>query len=543
MKKCSGALRKHHFSAATRKMVSDSPIRFDQSPIISSRVYALIAEKIKFVASSADVGFYQYGSNFPLESESPAAKKSLHFSSPDENLESPAVAVSGDRDGTVEDEETLINLRQKAHRQRKAKGKKPMVPAVSRKEVPALEVPRCQPGLAQVATRRFTRSRPNQTLAALCPPKKRVREDLHQEQNAANINVRDNIERSPAKSGNKVPSQSLPRSSVFRSSLHQDLWPFVCARSFRREHTLVPAKVKHLGIVDVLKDLGILNTVLNVPSFVKNVVLEFYCNLSTEINDIKSEHFHQTFVRGGFVNFSPQVINEFVGSVPFFGVTMEGGMDIVVAEITGGLLTSWPDSGGIRASCLSYTYSVLHKVALRNWMPNTHSSVVRQGLALVLYQIGTKGSFNFGQLVFDQVVKHAEKQVVGKPLGFPSLIFGIIQSQQDVLKGNDVFEPNAPLVVITDKLRNAAYHVNDAPTAVITDDDVVYSQPQSFSDEGLQDFQKELIVRELELQSAYLGRLIKSSQSRKSMLDALLADLRKHAAANDTAEGDASPSF
>lgn len=512
----------------SEKMVSGSSVCADQSPQISLGISARIVKNIQFVASAADAGFNQYGSNFPLLTDSPVAKKTLLFPSPTESRElavlaNVVVAVS------EEDEEPLINLRQKARAQWKSKLVESTATGVTSKSASALKntggsMPATchlrQPGLAQVATRRFTRSQADQALATLCPPKKRSRGDTQVESNAGN----------PPFSGKQVTHVSpipIPPLSVFRSSLHRGLWPFVCARSFRREHSLVPAKVNHLGTIDLLRDLGISNTLLNVPSFVKNVVLEFYCNLSADMTTVQSQNFHKTFVRGVFVDFSPEVINEFVGSVPVIGVSMSGGMHIVVSELTGGLLKSWPASGVIRASCLSYKYSVLHKVALRNWMPNTHSSLVRKDLALLLYQIGTKGTFDFGKLVFDQVIKHTEKQLVQKPLGFPSLIFGIIQSQHDVLTESDVYEPDAPNVVVTDKLRNATYHVNDAPAALFTDADVVYSEPQSFSDEGLQDFQRELVVRELELQSAYLGRLIKSSQSRKSMLDALLSDLSK----------------
>lgn len=43
-------------------------------------------------------------------------------------------------------------------------------------------------------------------------------------------------------------------------------------------------------------------------------------------------------------------------------------------------------------------------------------------------------------------------------------------------------------------------------------------------------------MRELELQSTHLGRMIKASQARKSLLDALLADINYIDAARSTAE-------
>lgn len=101
---------------------------------------------------------------------------------------------------------------------------------------------------------------------------------------------------------------------------------------------------------------------------------------------------------------------------------------------------------------------------------HSHSSLVRQELAMLLYQIGCH---DFGQMVFGNAVKHAEKQVVQKPLD------------------TNVYEKDSPHIVITDKLGNAAYHVNDIPAPILTDADVVYSQPQSLCDTGLHEFQQE----------------------------------------------------
>lgn len=83
--------------------------------------------------------------------------------------------------------------------------------------------------------------------------------------------------------------------------------------------------------------------------------------------------------------------------------------------------------------------------------------------------MGTKGPLNFRQLIFDHISKHAGSSAVKKPVGFLSLIFGILQSQLDIVATNDVFEGAAADVVITTKLKNSEYHINDIQ--VIFDDD------------------------------------------------------------------------
>lgn len=157
--------------------------------------------------------------------------------------------------------------------------------------------------------------------------------------------------------------------------------------------------------------------------------------------------------------------------------------------------------------------------------------MVRNDLVVLLYKIGTQGYLDFGQIIFDNVVKHAAKQVLQKPVGFPSLIFGLIQSQVSVLQDTDEFEKQTSYFVITNKLRNTAYHVNNIPAPVMTDATTIHVEPQPVNDMGMLEFKRELVVREMELQSAYLGRMIKASQSRKS----LLADINYIDAARSSA--------
>lgn len=90
--------------------------------------------------------------------------------------------------------------------------------------------------------------------------------------------------------------------------------------------------------------------------------------------------------------------------------------------------------------------------------------------------------------MFDHIMLHAEKQVLQKPVGFPNLIFGIIQSQVNVQVGADHMEEDAPVLIITNKLRNIAYHVNDLLMPIMTNATTVYSEGQSFCDVGLPAF-------------------------------------------------------
>lgn len=67
--------------------------------------------------------------------------------------------------------------------------------------------------------------------------------------------------------------------------------------------------------------------------------------------------------------------------------------------------------------------------------------------------------------------KHVGTDPIKKPLGFPSMIFGIIQNQQDVLTPKDVFKPTTTKVVFTSKFHNSELHINDL--VEIFDDDAL----------------------------------------------------------------------
>lgn len=75
--------------------------------------------------------------------------------------------------------------------------------------------------------------------------------------------------------------------------------------SLVREHLLHPCVVSDFRIVELLDELGLTNTALNINSFVKKVVLEFYTNLSKDISDVISDDAHLAYVKGTLISFSP----------------------------------------------------------------------------------------------------------------------------------------------------------------------------------------------------------------------------------------------
>lgn len=117
--------------------------------------------------------------------------------------------------------------------------------------------------------------------------------------------------------------------------------------------------------------------------------------------------------------------------------------------------------------------------------------------------------------------------MIKKSLGFPSLPFGLIQSPHNVVLESDTYESDTPYVVLTEKLHNSAYHVNDLPSAVTTDSTAVTTQRVQDSPLSL----TSRLVRDLTLEVAHLTRIIKTSQARKDILTSLISNLQRNSTA------------
>lgn len=221
---------------------------------------------------------------------SPTAKKRLAFPP---SGDTPPLNILTHAASSVSDDETvdvipLANLRSRA-RARWA-SKRPLESDIDSSLVlDSVSSPLADPAasvaastLAQVATKCFTRSQAAKFLAESCPPKKRKLDEILPE--PSQIPAPDDD--SGIISDSLPPFESdvvCPGPLFFRSELHMNLWDCVTGRTFLREHSLHPDKANHACIVSLLREIGLIKSVLTVPSFVIQVVIEFYCNLSSEV--------------------------------------------------------------------------------------------------------------------------------------------------------------------------------------------------------------------------------------------------------------------
>ncbi|KAK6114750.1 LOW QUALITY PROTEIN: hypothetical protein DH2020_007019 [Rehmannia glutinosa] len=158
------------------------------------------------------------------------------------------------------------------------------------------------------------------------------------------------------------------------------------------------------------------------------------------------------------------VINEFFGTPDCEEGHHIRDFNMVLKVLTGNRMPLWPaHPKKVSSSALTSLYGVLFKIALSNWVPSSHSSSVTREQATVIYLIGKGLPFNFGQLVFDQVLRHAESSSASGVLPFPSTIYLLLCSQGFDKLPNESFTMLPEMIYVSPKLMDRNKRVVDLP--------------------------------------------------------------------------------
>ncbi|XP_050915099.1 uncharacterized protein LOC127130068 [Lathyrus oleraceus] len=204
------------------------------------------------------------------------------------------------------------------------------------------------------------------------------------------------VESSPKRKGpgpDKSWSKMVPKKKKTR-------WKYVYQKRLALERELAQNVLECKDIMDLIQEAGLMKIVTQFSKCYEILVKEFIVNLSEECADGKSKEFRKVYVRGKCVNFSPSVINKYLG-MP----------DVAQPEL---------------------------EIGAANWVPTNHKSTVAVMLGKFIYAVGTKANFDYGSYIFDQTLKHAGSFSVKGPIAFPSLICGIVLNQfPNILTEND----------------------------------------------------------------------------------------------------------
>ncbi|KAI5410286.1 hypothetical protein KIW84_055691 [Lathyrus oleraceus] len=145
-------------------------------------------------------------------------------------------------------------------------------------------------------------------------------------------------------------------------------WKFVIQRRVAVERELGKDVVEVKEVMDLINTSGLMKTVSGLAQCYEGLVKEFVVNIPEDIADKNSKEFCKVFVRGKCVNFSPTVINKFLGRGKEGACELEATDNEVCREITARQVKEWPSKKHLPAGKLTMKYAILHKIGSANWV-------------------------------------------------------------------------------------------------------------------------------------------------------------------------------
>ncbi|KAK2388742.1 hypothetical protein QL285_062388 [Trifolium repens] len=275
---------------------------------------------------------------------------------------------------------------------------------------------------------------------------------------AADVSVHDVVDDVPnivstgkKKIGGKFIPQNVPDVPMDNISFHfiesAQKWKFIANRRLALDRKLSSESLECKEIIALIEKAGLLKTVSGIGECYEKLVKEFLVNIPEDCDNALSKEYHKVYVRGKCVDFSPAIINKFLGNKEAGYAEMEVTNNQVCKTITADQVKVWPLKGKAPSVMLSVKYAILNRIGTVNWVPTTHTSDIATGLARFIYSVGTGTSFDYGAHIFEETVQHAKSWAVRMPIAFPSLICSIIIAQHpSILTADDeVSKRESPL--------------------------------------------------------------------------------------------------
>ena len=93
----------------------------------------------------------------------------------------------------------------------------------------------------------------------------------------------------------------------------------------------------------------------------------------------------------------------------------------------------WPVKYNLWSSQLTSRFSIMHKIAMCNWLPTTYHTIMIKNFTTLLFQIGMKRKFNMGKLVFEHILGHAKNSTYRKVIAYPCLYLEFSHLKRPIL--------------------------------------------------------------------------------------------------------------
>ncbi|KAF2543420.1 hypothetical protein F2Q68_00029775 [Brassica cretica] len=189
---------------------------------------------------------------------------------------------------------------------------------------------------------------------------------------------------------------------------------------------------------------------------------EFVIQQRLDVNDENLFDVKRVVVRSGLIYtlihsdlFHPNVVKEFIANLGAAedrgnGVAVFLHIDRVCSFLTDNRVQRWE---AMSSKYLAPTNQVIYKLVCSNWIPTTNYTSMNQERVKFLYMIHHHRSFDFGQMVYDQIISFAANINTDRSRGiiFPTLIQQVIDYQRTVLSFEDDEEYTGyPKLVVKD---------------------------------------------------------------------------------------------
>ena len=152
--------------------------------------------------------------------------------------------------------------------------------------------------------------------------------------------------------------------------------------------------------MELISFAGLMKTVTRFAKCYKTLVKEFIVNTLIYCVDHRSKEYRRVFVRGRCVEFSPTIINIYLGRSEDDYYELEVTDNQVCKAITANQVSDWPMKNKLPVSKLSVKYAILHRIGDVNWVPTNHTSTITVGLGKFVYVVGNKKLFDYGAYIF-----------------------------------------------------------------------------------------------------------------------------------------------
>lgn len=240
-----------------------------------------------------------------------------------------------------------------------------------------------------------------------------------------------------------------PLSARFTSMAARARYKNLRNRKFVTQYSLPLTDENLQDVKKVVVDSRLIYTVIDSDPFQPCMVRQFIDNLmdaETRGDGVA------VYVRGSLVNFSLSLINSLycIPSCEEDPDWLDWNIDHVCAFLNDNRIRRWEDM----SSKYSATNQVLYKLVCSNWIPTTSYTAMNPERLRFIYMLYHHRSFNFGKLVYNQILTMAENTRTKKSrrIIFPTLIQQVLLIQCIVPPDSDDEEfTGMPKPVVKDK--------------------------------------------------------------------------------------------